>query len=125
MARFDRQIKTALRLIQKNGQAVAWVKTVDAIPDADMPWLPVGTTNTNFAPYICFLPLDLQGKEFLHALGVTDAFTGTYYGLMGNVPFEPLVTDVVTRDGVKLDIASIDLLSPNGQKILYTIIFNG
>ena len=54
-----------------------------------------------------------------------EAVTGKFIGLMGNVPFTPKVSDVVTRNGDKLDIDSIDLLSPNGQKVLYTIIFNG
>ncbi len=44
---------------------------------------------------------------------------------MGQVSFTPTKTDIITRDGVPLDINSIDLLSPNVQKILYTIIFNG
>lgn len=125
MARFDRQIETALRLIKRNGQIVSWSQVVPGAPDPTKPWLPVGTTQTTYTPFICFLPLDRDGKEFLMSVGGAEAVSGAYYGLMGNVGFVPNLKDTVTRDGVKLEIASIDLLSPNGQKILYTIMFNG
>ena len=125
MAQFDRQIASALRLIKKNGQKVQWLKEIANIPDPLKPWLPVGTTPIVYEPFIVFFPLDLQGKEFLFSLNGSEAVTGTYYGLMGNVNFEPNTSDIIVRDGIILDINSIDLLSPNGQKILYTIVFNG
>lgn len=126
MALFDRQIKTALRLIKKNGQLVNWTsQSAESLPDPTKPWLPVGISPVIYTPPVCFLPLDLQGKEFLSSITGNEVVTGMFYGLMGNVAFVPKITDVVTRDGVVLDISSIDLLSPNGQKILYTIIFNG
>jgi len=125
MGQFDRQIQTALRLIKKNGQQVQWLKTTEAILDTDQPWLPVGTGTTTYTPYICFLPLDLQGRKFLMSLGVApEIAVGSYYGLMGAVNFEPSKEDQIIRDGKPLSIESIDLLSPNGQKILWTIIVN-
>lgn len=125
MGQFDRQIETALRLIKKNGQQISWKRTAAILPDPDKPWLPVGDTEIEYTPFICFLPLDRVGKEFLQALGQSEAITGTYYGLMGAQPFAPNLKDVITRDGVPLDIASIDILAPNGQIILYTITING
>lgn len=125
MAQFDRQIQTALRLIKKNGQKVQWVQTQQAILDPDKPWLPVGTSKVTYEPYICFLPLDLQGRQFLTAMGIApEVAIGAYYGLMGAVNFEPSINDELSRDGQILHMQSIDLLSPNGQKILWTIIFN-
>lgn len=124
MAQFDRQIETALRLIKKNGQTVAWTKRTISTPDPTKPLEQIETVNT-YTPYVCFLPLDLQGREFLFALGGGESASGAFYGLMGNVPFTPDRTDLVTRNGTALNIKSIDLLSPNGQKILYTIVFNG
>lgn len=125
MAQYDRQIATALRLIAKYGQIATWQQIVDGVPDPETPWLPVGSTTVDYSPHICFLPLDRDGKEFLMSMGQSEAVSGSMYGLMGNVPFTPNIRDVVKRDGVSLEIKSIDLLSPNGQKILYTIIFNG
>lgn len=124
MAQFDRAIQTALRLIAKNGQTVAWNKRIVSVPNPDKPQDQI-ETNTVYNPKICFLPLDLQGREFLMSLGGGEAASGAFYGLMGNVNFNPDRGDILTRDGVKLNINSIDLLSPNGQKVLYTIIFNG
>jgi len=125
MGQFDRAIDTALRLIKKNGQQVSWVQKTDIVPDPTKPWLPEGSTELTYNPFICFLPLDKEGKEFLIAMGQSEALQGMFYGLMGEQPFTPSPKDVVTRDGVVLDIASIDLLSPNGQKVLYTVTFNG
>lgn len=125
MARFDSAIETALRLIQKNGQKVTWQQSLVVVPDATKPWLPAAGTVALHEPFICFLPLDREGKEFLIKLGATEVNVGMFYGLMGNVSFTPDPKDVVTRDGIVLDIAHIDLLSPNGQKVLWTITFNG
>lgn len=125
MGRFDRQIETALRLVGKYGQSVQWAKSLPVVADPNFPTRVTDGPITFYSPHICFLPLDMAGKEFIRSLGGGEAVSGTYYGLMGSVPFVPSTRDVVTRDGVKLDIMSIDLLSPNGQKILYTIIFNG
>lgn len=124
MAQFDRAIQTALRLIAKNGQTVAWNKKVITTPNPDRPQDKVETSNLYY-PKICFLPLDLQGREFLMSLPGGEAASGAFYGLMGQVAFTPDRGDIVTRDGTALNINSIDLLSPNGQKVLYTIIFNG
>lgn len=125
MGQFDRQIQTALRLIKKNGQQVDWVKTEETVLNPDMPWLPVGTIETTYRPYICFLPLDLQGRKFLMSLGTApEIAVGSYYGLMGAVSFIPSKEDKIIRDGQSLSIESIDLLSPNRQKILWTIIVN-
>ena len=125
MAQYDRQIATALRLIAKYGQIATWRQIVDGVPDPETPWLPVGSAPVDYSPHICFLPLDRDGKEFLMSIGQTEAVSGSMYGLMGNVAFVPNIRDTVIRDGVSLEIKSIDLLSPNGQKILYTMIFNG
>lgn len=125
MARFDRSIAVALKLIAKNGQTVDWTQRAGTIPDPTKPWLATSDVATVFQPKICFLPLDKEGKEFLASIGETEALSGSFYGLMGQVAFTPNPKDTVTRDGVALEINSIDLLSPNGQKVLYTIIFNG
>lgn len=128
MGQFDRQIATALRLIKKNGQAVKWRSIANSIPtDPDKPW--IGSTNP--APvehdvFICFVPVkDQQWRKFLKYLTNTEVQIGDLAGLMGNVNFEPNPKDVVIRDGVELAINNIDLLSPNGQKILWTLEFTG
>lgn len=124
MARFDRQIQTALRLIAKNGQKVKWRVIDDAAPsDPSQPWNPGPATPVDRDVAICFLPVDRQTMETFNFIKGTEVPKGSVMGLMGQVPFDPNLKDVVIRDGVEMRIASIDLLSPNGQKILYTMVF--
>ena len=125
MGRFNRQIEMAFRLIKKNGQIVNWKQITAGTPNLEEPWNQEPDEIFTYTPYIYFLPLDLEGKQFLMSFGSTEAVSGTYYGLMGAVGFTPDIKDTVIRDDVPLEIKSIDLLNPNGQKILYTIIFNG
>lgn len=124
MARFDRQIQTALRLIAKNGEKVKWHVIDDAAaPDPSQPWNPGPASPVDKDVVICFLPIDRQTMETFAFIKGTDVPKGSVMGLMGNVPFDPNLKDVVIRDGIELRIANIDLLSPNGQKILYTVVF--
>lgn len=124
MARFDRAIQTALRLIAKNGQKVVWRTINDAAPsDPSQPWNPGAATPVDNDATICFLPVDRQTMETFNFIKGTEVPKGSVMGLMGNVPFAPNLKDVVIRDGVELRIATIDVLSPNGQKVLYTVVF--
>jgi len=128
MGQFDRQIATALRLIAKYGQSIIWNSIIDgASVDPLKPWKPTDAASTPHPDIkICFVPTnDTQWRKLLAYLKGTEVPTGKLAGLMGQVPFEPTLKDVVDRDGVILRIASLDLLSPNGQKILYTIEFEG
>lgn len=125
MAQFDRAIQTALKLIKKNGQEISWKQPTNSIPNPSQPWNQSTGSFTEYKPFICFLPLDKEGREFLTAIGGGEILSGSFYGLMGAVPFTPKKVDTVTRNGVVLHIENIDEISPNGQKVLYTIIFNG
>lgn len=124
MARFDRQIQTALRLIKKNGQKATWRTIDDADPsNPSQPWNPGPANPVDNDAIICFLPIDRQTMETFNFIKGTEVPKGSVMGLMGQVKFEPNLKDVVIRDGVEMRISSIDVLSPNGQKILYTMVF--
>lgn len=124
MARFDRQIATAKRLIAKNGEKVKWRVIDDPTPtDPNKPWEPGPATPDDKDVSICFLPIDRQTMETFNFIKGTEVPKGSVMGLMGQVNFEPNLKDVVIRDGKELRIASLDVLSPNGQKILYTVVF--
>lgn len=126
MTRFDRSIATAERLIAKNGQAIKWVSVVDGVPsDSDKPWKPSEAADIEHDAIICFLPITRESKEFIAYLrGTNNVPTGYVQGLMkGNIDFEPKIKDLVKRGDEILRIRSIDLLSPNGQKVLYTVDF--
>ena len=124
MARFDRAIQTALRLIAKNGEKVTWRVINDApSPNPSQPWNPGASTPEDKPATICFLPVDRQTQETFTFIKGTEVPKGSVMGLMGQVPFDPNLKDVVIRDGKELRLAYIDVLSPNGQKVLYTMVF--
>jgi len=124
MARFDRAIATAERLIKRNGQQVTWRSTQRAeVPGK--PWQQGEATDVDRTVSICFLPINQQMKQLWHYLrGTNDVPAGNVQGLMaGNIGFEPKSDDVVLRDGETLRIKTIELLAPNGQRVLYTVEF--
>lgn len=125
MARFDRQIATALRLIQKNGQQIVW-RSLPGSNNPDEPWNPGTEVPTDNNAFICFVPVrDKETRKLFAYLTGMEVQIGSLAGLMGNVAFNPNPKDVVIRDGVELRIENLDLLSPNGQKILWTVEFKG
>ena len=120
MARFDPAIKTAKSLIRKNGEIVSWV-SIAGEQDASKPWLIVDQEDTPHDVEMCFVPVDKGDTLQFEAKGELSA--GYYKGLMGAVGFAPKLSDVVIRNGETLRPEAIDVLAPNGQVILYTVIF--
>lgn len=125
MARFDAQVKTALRLIEKNGQGVTWRIVRDEAPvDASKPWKPTNdATPVEKNVTICFLTVDRMTFETLSFMDNGEVPQGAVMGYMGAVDFAPSLKDVVIRDGKELRIHYIDELKPNGQTILYKMVF--
>ena len=66
MARFDRQIATALRLIKKNGQLVQW-RQLQRADDPSDPAAVIESDPVDRNVYICFLPVDKDNKEFINS----------------------------------------------------------
>lgn len=123
MGRFDKQIATALRLIEKNGQAVIWQKEQKK-SDTLEPWKQVDANPVKKPVVICFLPSKRVGKQTKHYLADAPQIEqSSVTGLMGAVDFTPENIDTVLRNGKELRILSIDELAPNGQTVLYTIEF--
>lgn len=123
MGQFDRQIATAERLIKKYGQTVVWRQVVDA-PNVDQPWKAPIQTTTEHSVVIAFLPMTREYKEMFVFKDKTELTAGFVVGYMkGNIPFTPGPKDVVVRDGKTYDIETLDPLSPNGQLVLWTMIF--
>ncbi len=126
MARFDRQIATAQRLIKKNGQLVTWRPIENGDPaNPDKPWRPSLKASKDNSVYICFLPITREGAETFTFLSGSLVPDGSICGLMGAVDFEPNLKDVVIRNGVEFRMETLDILAPNGQAILYTMRFKG
>lgn len=124
MGQFDRQIKTALKLIAKNGQAVKWRVVRNGEADPSTPWKPALPIEVvEYDVEMCFLPISRQIRESLVFMKGSDVSTSSVMGYMGAVEFAPSLKDVVIRDGQEYRIENIDYLAPNGQNILYTVIF--
>lgn len=127
MERFDRQIKTAQRLIKKNGQAVVWVEkgsTSGVNPPNAWRGADAAANVRHEGVMICFVPIeskeDLAAFRFMHE---SDVQVGSTFGLMGAVPFNPTANHYIERDGEILNIRKLDCLKPNGKPILYLVEF--
>ena len=124
MAEYDRPIASAKRMIAKKGQTVFWRQIADAVAtDENAPWKVGQASGINNTVKIVFLPVRRQNLESFGYVAGTEVPKGAVYALMAAVPFEPNLKDVVIRDGVELRIANIEKLAPNGQAILYKILF--
>lgn len=123
MGAFDRQIQTALRLIEKNGEQCDWLTGKVVATDPAKPWLGGARSATVKHPYICFLPATDGASGFglskFRAGTEVEAFST--FGLMGAQDFEPDITDIVTRDGKALVIKAIDAIKPAEQVVLYIL----
>lgn len=123
VAVFDRAIATAERLIDKYGQQVVWNTVVKGASDPATPWKPTQAVDVPHNVVICFLPVDRESRQlFTFLRGTNEVVTGSILGYMkGNLDFIPHLQDTITRDGLTLKIKTLDLLSPNGQKVLYIL----
>jgi len=130
MAGFERQIASAKRLIGKNGQAVLWrIRSEGTTDGAEVEgatkWRPKATapsTPDDRAVTIVFFPITQQKYESLRSRGI-EVSTGAQMGFMPAVDFEPSQKDAVMRNDVLMPIETIDVLAPNGDPILYEIVF--
>lgn len=127
MGQFDNQIATAKRLIKRYGQSVTWKVANQGAPvDSGEPWKPTDIAPTEHTVEICFVSeREVFWRKILSYLKGTEVALGKLSGIMsGEIPFTPALSDTILRDGKVLTVSSVDLLSPNGQKILYTLEFS-
>lgn len=130
MGEYDRQIAGAKRTIAKKGQVVTWRIRSQGTTDAGevagaTKWRPKAATPAtpdDRSVSIVFFPITKEKYESLVARGI-ELTTGAQMGLMGAVDFEPSQKDAVLRGGVLMPIETIDVLAPNGDPILYEIVF--
>lgn len=128
MGTYDRQVKTANRLIAKYGQLVTVTQIPQIIADPNKPWetsdgTPVPTT-VNMAFFSPSATGDSQlGKELLQYIKGMDVAFGQIRGYLGASALVPKISDIVTRDGKELKIKAADPLAPNGQAIFWIIEF--
>ena len=125
MGRYTEDIKSAKDAIRRDGQKVIWRKFNTVMIDPAKPWLGETVTETDYQPYIAFVPQKLALAEALREMQGSVTKTGKVSGLMAAVDFVPDSRDVVIRGNVTYQISSIDELNINGESILFTIDFKG
>ena len=126
MERFDRAIKTVLKLVAKNGQTVTFKHTNQSVPNVNEPWNMVESLpNTQDIKMVFLSPSSNSqvGKELLQYLTGTSVPTGKIRGYCGPFNYVPKLNDVFIRNGQTLIISAVDTLSPNGQTIMYIVEF--
>lgn len=123
---YSRQTAAALRQIKAKGELVTWrIPAVAAVADPTQPWIVTnGAAAVDKSVSIVFLPLNRRLSQLIQYAPGTEVIAGEVYGLMGAVDFVPELTGTVIRtSGKVLAIQSIDPLEPNGEVIIYTVIF--
>jgi len=128
MGVFDRQIRSVERLVKKYGQLVTIMSSVPDTPDPNKPWEQVEDVPVSTDVYMVFLSPSvsgsaLLGKEFIEYVKGSELKVSEVRGYMATTSVKPKVSDVVLRDGKELKIRALDILSPNGQDLLYTVEF--
>lgn len=78
---------------------------------------------TDNSVMIAFFNYSTQNQQLIKYIAGSEVTIGSLWGLMPHVEFEPRTKDIVLRDGKELIIKSADLLSPNGEEIMWTVEF--
>ena len=126
MARFDKSIALANRLITKNGSSVILRRFDDAVaPDPTTPWRVGAATTTDYVATIVFLPLgsenNVDGTEN-YVFGENTHKSQTRAYMAPNVAVRPRLTDRIIDGSQAWEIDDIRVLEPNGQEVLYELI---
>lgn len=129
MARFDKFIALAQRLIAKNGQDTILRRYVDApAADPDKPWRtgsPASADTTVKAVFLNYGDLGRSGERYMEGLEVQ---VGDKLVLIagGDLAEAPALRDRLYRSGGGEDdpgfaILNVQTLDPNGQQVLHSL----
>lgn len=129
MGVFDQEIAMAKDMIAESGELVTWVKDTTTTPDANTPWktaapAPVDPPADPVMVRIVFTSPGNKLAALFHMLAGTSVPDGGPSGLMAQVPFEVAINDSIIRgSGEKVTIKDFNVVSPNGEVILYKLDF--
>lgn len=127
--RFDSAIRTAQRLIAKNGQDTILRRFSDApAPDPDKPWRTGSTEPDDVTVRAVFLNFGDLGRAGERYMPDTQVQTGDKLVLIagGDLTAAPELRDRLYREGGGPDdegftIVNIQTLDPNGQQVLHQL----
>lgn len=118
---FQRQIKTAHKLIAKFGQNVNLVK-IKETEDSDNPYLMATHEIEKHVVKMCFLPTRREDFKTLSFDKDSENYQGAVLAYFTSQTIRPVLKDYIERDGKTLRILSIDEINPNGESCLYKLI---
>lgn len=122
MGVFDRQIEKAKEMIAAKGELCTWVIAGAPTSDPETPWINTESDDTSLKVSLLFT-MDSTNPLFLLLAG-SAVEEGSQKALMASVGFTPKADDTVIRtDGTKLALKSVTKLAPNGQLILWKLVF--
>src|SRR5690606_37452542 len=127
MARFDRAIQTALKLIKKNGEDTQLIVYTQQVDDPAKPWNGGEPTEQMLTARMVFLNFTEQGtsmnagERYFEGSLIQQGDKKVLLAAAGLV-FDPQLNgELVRKDGTIWKIVQMKLLDPNGQKILWTL----
>jgi hypothetical protein len=121
---FNNFNQLAHRLIDKNGQSVIW-RCFKDLEKSSEPWNP-GETEYQFEDKpvkIVFFPSSYRDSKTKGFIRNSEQHKSDYVGFMADNGFAPDLKDVVIRGDKILRILSFELISPNGENLLYEFDF--
>ena len=123
MARFDSLRNVATRLIARNGRLVTLRKIVDTAPaNANRPWEPSGQTFTDFTVRSVIIPFNITEVDgtLILAQDKQAYISAQDIGDVDIIPKDEII------DGARTyRIVNVTDLSPNEEKVLYTLQLRG
>lgn len=124
MGVYDSQVALAERLIREKGKAVQVVRLATTLPDADKPWEPGTSTETLDGAYGVFLNFNQEDMAtFSKMAGASEILASDRKVLLAAAATTsaPTTTDKLRDADGDWSIEYVQVLSPNGENILYTL----
>ena len=118
MADYSKQIRQALRQIERRGEMCVYVRYLVPLPDS--PWEATPDTPTRANLFMFFTP---AGQQTAYRSG-TLVGRGGYVGFLGNHGFEPSLKDWVIRGREHLTVKDFLAIKLNEQPIYYQLTLN-
>jgi hypothetical protein len=124
MGQFDRQIALAKRLIKKYGEPCLWAPSgTPTTADPNQPWISTDAAPVAPTPVFILKKLDKQDVFARLTAGSSVESGGQKAIMAANGIIPSMIDSVVTSDGTRLALQSIDKLAPNGQVIVWFLVF--
>lgn len=125
MAKYDRQVATAKKLVRKYGSLETFRQIRDET-DQEKPWEDGDPLNTDKPVYMVFINDSTSISDvfaaYFSGTTIADGSTVVYIADFG---IQPTNKDVLIKDGVEYRIETIDTLKPARQTILHSLKVKG